>query len=68
LTAMLGLAAVVLTTSGEMRALMLIGSVLLVGGIGIGVIFHESKPEKSADHNDPNTTGHGSEEKKPADE
>ncbi|MBR2081333.1 MAG: undecaprenyl/decaprenyl-phosphate alpha-N-acetylglucosaminyl 1-phosphate transferase [Oscillospiraceae bacterium] len=68
LTAMLGLAAVVLTTSGEMRALMLIGSVLLVGGIGVGVIFHESKPEKSADHNDPNTTGHTSEEKKPADE
>ncbi len=44
LTAMLGLAAVVLTTSGEMRALMLIGSILLVGGLGVGVIFRDSKP------------------------
>lgn len=43
LTALLGLAAVVLTTSGEMRALILIGSILLVGGIGVGVIFHEPK-------------------------
>ena len=56
LTAMLGLAAVVLTTSGEMRALMLIGSVLLVGDIGIGVIFHESKPGKAEEHTHHDTT------------
>ena len=39
LTAILGLCAVVLTTSGEMRALVLIGSILLVGGIGVTMIF-----------------------------
>lgn len=39
LTAILGLCAVVLTTSGEMRALVLIGSILLVGGIGVSMIF-----------------------------
>ena len=38
LTAFLGLSAAVLTSSGEMRALLLIGSILLVGGIGFRVI------------------------------
>ena len=39
LTALLGLAAVVLTGSGEVKALILIGSVFIVGGIGFWTIF-----------------------------
>ena len=39
LTAMLGLAAVVLTGSGEIKALILLGSVIIVGGIGFMTIF-----------------------------
>ena len=56
LTAILGLAAVVLTSSGELKALILIGAVFVVGAIGMRLIFssHE-QPEKtdaeaSADH------------------
>jgi UDP-GlcNAc:undecaprenyl-phosphate GlcNAc-1-phosphate transferase len=41
LTAILGLAAVVLTTSsGELKALILIGAVFVVGAIGFKVIFN----------------------------
>jgi len=39
LTGLLGLSAVVLTTSGEMRALMLLAAVLLVSVIGFHLIF-----------------------------
>lgn len=39
LTAMLGLAAVVLTSSGEARALILIGAILVVGALGFSIIF-----------------------------
>lgn len=39
LTAILGLAAVVLTTSGEVKTLILIGSVFIVGAIGFELIF-----------------------------
>lgn len=39
LTAILGLAAVVLTGSGEVKALILLGSVIIVGGIGFLTIF-----------------------------
>ena len=39
LTAILGLAAVLLTSSGELKALILLGSVIVVGAIGIHVIF-----------------------------
>ena len=45
LTAILGLSAAVLTTSGEMRALVFIGSILLVGGIGLRIIFVNDKPD-----------------------
>ena len=44
ITAILGLAAVVLTSSGALRALILIGAVLIVGAIGFKLIFNE-KPE-----------------------
>ena len=43
-TAILGLAAVVLTSSGALRALFLIGSVIVVGAIGLKLIF-ASRPE-----------------------
>ena len=39
LTAILGLAAVVLTSSGELKALILIGAIFVVGAIGVKVIF-----------------------------
>lgn len=39
LTAILGLTAVVLTSSGEVRALILIGAVFVVGALGLNVIF-----------------------------
>lgn len=46
LTAMLGLAAVVLTSSGETKALILIGAVIVVGAVGFRVIFaHNPDPE-----------------------
>jgi len=58
LTAILGLSAAVLTSSGEMRALILIGSILLVGGIGFHVIFgkgihrHHPKDENKETNRD----------------
>ena len=39
LTGILGLAAVLLTSSGEVKTLILIGSVIVVGALGIMVIF-----------------------------
>lgn len=39
LTAILGLAAVVLTSSGEIKALILLGSIIIVGGFGFITIF-----------------------------
>lgn len=55
LTAILGLAAVVLTSSGEMRALILLAAVFVVGAIGFRLIFarkpanpQESKQEPTA--------------------
>lgn len=39
MTAILGLSAVVLTSSGALRALFLIGAVLVVGAIGLRLIF-----------------------------
>ena len=50
LTAILGLAAVLLTSSGELRALILIGSVIIVGAIGVRIIFkkpHHPEPPKT---------------------
>lgn len=47
LTAILGLAAVVLTSSGEARALLVIGSVIVVGALGLRLIFRD---ELKSDH------------------
>ena len=44
------LAAVLLTSSGELRALILIGSVIIVGAIGVRIIFkkpHHPEPPKT---------------------
>ena len=58
LTALLGLAAVVLTGSGEVKALLLLGSIFIVGGAGFWIIFAgrheknepESHPEETEAH------------------
>lgn len=60
LTAILGLAAVLLTTSGELRALILIGAVIIVGAIGFRIIFNkeahhaETEHHKEDDHHEEN--------------
>lgn len=46
ITAILGLAAVVLTASGEFKAMFLIGSVFIVGAIGMRLIFADHSNEK----------------------
>ena len=45
LSAILGMAAVVLTNDGEMKALIFIGAVIVVGAIGVLVVFHRH-PDK----------------------
>lgn len=54
LTAILGLAAVVLTSSGELRALILIGAVLVVGFIGFQLIFKKPHAETKPTQEVPN--------------
>ena len=44
LAAILGLAAVLLTSSGELKALILIGTIFVVGAIGMRVIFGTQEP------------------------
>lgn len=51
LTAILGLAAVVLTSSGELRALILIGAVLIVGAFGFQLIFKKPHEEVEEEEN-----------------
>ncbi len=50
LTAILGLSAVVLTSSGELRALILIGAFFVVGAIGVHMIFGKHHEKHSAHH------------------
>lgn len=52
LTAILGLTAVVLTASGEVKALILIGAVFVVGALGLNVIFRGGK-HREPDQKDP---------------
>ncbi|MFI3312507.1 MAG: MraY family glycosyltransferase [Eubacteriales bacterium] len=51
ITAILGLAAVVLTSSGALKALILLGAVIVVGALGVRVIFatkhHEHRPTET---------------------
>jgi len=46
LTAILGLAAVLLTSSGEFRALILIGAIIIVGAIGLRIIFKKQPQQE----------------------
>lgn len=46
LTGILGLAAVLLTVSGSMRALIMLGAVVVVGAIGFKVIFSGKVPHR----------------------
>ena len=45
LTALLGLAAVLLTTSGELKALILIGAILVVGAVGVHIVFKRAEAD-----------------------
>lgn len=49
LTAILGLAAVVLTSSGEVKALILIGTVFVVGAVGCRLIFYRPQEDVPQD-------------------
>lgn len=49
LTGLLGLSAVVLTTSGEARALLLIGAILLVALVGFRLIFTKNSADGDED-------------------
>ena len=44
LAGILGLAAVLLTSSGELKALILIGAIFVVGAIGMRAIFGAKEP------------------------
>ena len=49
LAGILGLAAVLLTSSGELKALILIGTIFVVGAIGMRAIFSAREPAKNED-------------------
>ena len=63
LTAILGLAAVLLTSSGELKALILIGAVIIVGAVGFRIIFKKSASHEDLSKADPNTEKVQTEEK-----
>lgn len=65
LTAILGLAAVLLTSSGELKALILIGAVFVVGAIGVHAIFSGHKPHTDADA-EPQPDAAGTETQQPS--
>ena len=65
LTAILGLAAVLLTSSGELKALILIGAVFVVGAIGVHAIFSAHKPHTDADA-EPQPDAAGTETQQPS--
>jgi UDP-GlcNAc:undecaprenyl-phosphate GlcNAc-1-phosphate transferase len=70
LTAILGLAAVVLTTSGEFKAMFLIGSVFIVGAIGMRLIFadRQEPAEDAAVLDEMETAEKSEEDQQPAEE
>ena len=59
LSALLGLAAVVLTGSGEVKALLLLGSIFIVGALGFWTIFSgrkgpaEPEQKETSEHEEP---------------
>jgi UDP-GlcNAc:undecaprenyl-phosphate GlcNAc-1-phosphate transferase len=57
ITAILGLAAVVLTSSGEVRAMILIAAVFIVGGIGMKLLVaHNDDPKEAEQPEQPENT------------
>lgn len=55
LTAILGMAAVLLTSSGELKVLILIGAIIVVGAIGVQIIFkkpHDPHPNGEEEHHE----------------
>ena len=59
LTAILGLSAVVLATSGEIRALVLIGALLFVGGMGVYLISAKKTGDDAPNHADDTDSSRG---------
>ena len=53
LSAILGLAAVVLTDRGEIQALIFLAAVVVVGAIGVGLIFGKRHPPKEDETDSP---------------
>ena len=53
LTGMLGLAAVLLTSSGELKALILIAAIFIVSAIGFRLIFSKNDPAEDASSPEP---------------
>ena len=53
LTGMLGLAAVLLTSSGELKALILIAAIFIVSAIGFKLIFSKNDPAEDASSPEP---------------
>ena len=69
LAGILGLAAVLLTSSGELKALILIGAIFVVGAIGMRAIFGAKEPtqeQKSEQPNQPEDASSTSQEEKHA--
>ena len=69
LAGILGLAAVLLTSSGELKALILIGAIFVVGAIGMRAIFGAKEPtqeQKSEQPNQPEDASSASQEEKHA--
>ena len=48
ISGLLGLSAVVLASSGEVRALILIGTIIVVGAVGLKVVFNNQKHKMQA--------------------
>ena len=48
ISGLLGLSAVVLASSGEVRALILIGAIIVVGAVGLKVVFNNQKHKMQA--------------------
>ena len=55
ITAILGLAAVVLTSSGEIKAMLLIAAMIVVGAIGFRFIFTHPLPKEEPEQQAPAT-------------
>ena len=53
LAGILGLAAVLLTSSGELKALILIGAIFVVGAIGMRAIFSGREPGQKEETTNP---------------